>query len=321
MVFHIFPPDKVHYKWDESLEPAIYVNPGDTVVYELREVSDGQITPESTKEVIKEIDWNRVYPLSGPVYVEGADVGDAIQVEVLDIHPRGWGWSAIIPGFGLLEDEFDQPKLKIWDLSSGDYTYFRDDIKIPLDPFCGTMGLAPPVGGGRDVMPPGRHGGNMDIRHLTKGTVLHLPVWVKGGLLSIGDSHAAQGDGEVCVTGIESPMNVSLRIQVKKHAGIDAPQFRTPGPLTSKYDKDGYHVTMGVSSDLMEASRDAVRRMVKYISKGWEMEGWEMEGWEAYILSSVVVDLKISEIVDKPNWIVTAYLPLGIFERKPETST
>ncbi|MFP3952052.1 MAG: acetamidase/formamidase family protein [Candidatus Bathyarchaeia archaeon] len=308
MVFHIFPRDEVHYKWDKSLEPVIRVSPEDTVVYELREVSDGQITPASTHEVIEEIDWNRVYPLSGPVYVEGAEVGDALQVEILDIHPRGWGWSAIIPGFGLLEDEFDEPKLKIWDLSQGDYTPFNEEVKIPLDPFCGTMGLAPPEAGEREVMPPGRHGGNMDNRHLTKGTVLLLPVWVEGGLLSIGDAHAAQGDGEVCVTGIECPMNVSLRIQVKKNAGIDAPQFTTPGPLTSKYDADGYHATMGIGPDLMEASRDAVRHMIDYIS-----DRGGMKRWEAYILCSVVVDLKISEIVDKPNWVVTAYLPLRIF--------
>lgn len=309
MVFHIFPRDEVHYKWDNSIEPVIRISPGDTVVYELKEVTDDQITPTSTYEVLNNVDWDRVYPLSGPVYVEGSEGGDALEVEILDIHTKGWGWSAIFPGFGLLEDEFKEPKLRIWDLSNGVYTSFRDDIKIPLDPFCGTMGVAPPEAGLREVMPPGIHGGNMDIRHLTKGAKLILPIWMEGALFSVGDPHAAQGDGEVCVTGIEAPMDVSLRFQLRKNAEIDAPQFITPGPLTRKYDGEGYHATMGIGSSLMEASRDAVRRMVDHIS-----ERWGIERWEAYILCSVVVDLKISEIVDKPNWIVTAYLPLGIFE-------
>ena len=312
MAFHIFPKDRVHYKWDNSLVPVIRISSGDTVVYELREVSDGQLTPTSAHEALNEMDWGRVYPLAGPVYVEGAEVGDALEVDVLDIHPRGWGWSAIIPGFGLLEDEFKEPRLKIWDLSPGDYAYFRDDIRIPLDPFCGTMGVAPSEAGRREVMPPGRHGGNMDIRHLTRGVKLILPIWVEGALFSVGDPHAAQGDGEVCVTGIEAPMDVSLRFHVRKKEGIDAPQFTTPGPLTSKYDTAGYHATLGMGPDLREASKDAVRRMVDYISGRWEMERWK-----AYILCSVVVDLKISEIVDKPNWIVAAYLPMGIFEGGP----
>jgi len=312
MVLHIFP-NIVHYKWDNSLDPVISISSGDTVYYELREVSDGQISTTSTYESLNKMDWNRVYPLSGPIYIDGADEGDALEVEVLDIHTRGWGWSAIIPGFGLLPDEFREPKLKIWDLSYGDHAYYRDDIKIPLDPFCGTMGVAPSEAGVREVMPPGIHGGNMDIRHLTRGVKLVLPIWVEGGLFSVGDPHAAQGDGEVCVTGIEAPIDVSLRFQVRKHMEIDAPCFITPGPLTDKYDAKGYHATVGIASDLLEASRDAVRRMVDYLAMNWGLERRE-----AYILCSIVVDLKISEIVDKPNWIVAAYLPLGIFQLIPK---
>jgi acetamidase/formamidase len=309
LVFHIFPRDRVHYKWNNSLDPVIRISSEDTIIYELGEVTDGQITPKSSHEDLNKLDWNRVYPLSGPVKVEGADIGDALEVEIIDIHPKAWGWSAILPGFGLLEDEFREPKLQIWDLSYGDYTYFKDDIKIPLDPFCGTMGLAPSEVGNREVMHPGKHGGNMDVRHLTKGTKLLLPVLVDGALFSVGDPHAAQGDGEVCVTGIEAPMDLSLKFRIRKKAGIYAPQFITPGPLTSKYDGAGYHVTLGIGPDLMEASRDAVRHMINYISKSYKMERWE-----AYILCSVVGDLKISEIVDKPNFIVSFYLPLGIFK-------
>ncbi|MEM2893606.1 MAG: acetamidase/formamidase family protein [Candidatus Bathyarchaeia archaeon] len=311
MTLHIFPEDRVHYYWDRELEPVIRVSPGDTVYYELREVSDGQINPASNPEVLREIDWGRVYPLAGPVYVEGAEAGDALEVEVLDIHPGPWGWSAIIPGFGLLEDEFREPKLKIWDLSYGDHTYFREDIKIPLEPFCGTMGVAPKESGKRAVMPPGMHGGNMDIKHLMRGSRLLLPVWVDGALFSVGDPHAAQGDGEVCVTGIEAPMHLSLRFKLRKRMNLDAPQYITPPRPRCISDEAGYHSTLGIGPDLFEASRDAIRRMVNFIA-----DRWKMERWEAYILCSVVVDLKLSEVVDKPNWIVSAHLPLSIFQDK-----
>jgi acetamidase/formamidase len=309
MVFHIFPHDRVHYKWDNRLAPVIRIDPGDTVVFNLREVSDDQITPTSTYKVLNTIDWNRIYPLSGPVLVEGAAPGDTLEVEILDVHSQGWGWSAIIPNFGLLQDIFRDPKLKIWDLSAGDYTYFRDDVKIPLDPFCGTMGVAPARSGRIEVMPPGKFGGNLDVRHLTQGAKLRLPVGVNGALFSVGDPHAAQGDGEVCVTGIEAPMHVSLRFNLQKKAELDAPQFITPGSLTSKYDAAGYYVTLGIDSNLMKAAQAATRQMVEYVSTTWKMAKWE-----AYMLSSIVVDLKINEIVDQPNWVVGAYLPLSIFE-------
>ena len=309
MKTYYFPEEKVNYKWDNRLKPVIKIFPGDTVVYTLREVSDGQISPQSTADDLATLDWNRIYPLSGPIYVEGAEKGDVLEAEILDIHSLGWGWTAIIPEFGLLTEEFKEPQLKIWDLSPGDYTCFREDIKIPLDPFCGTMGVAPLRDGEQPVMPPGEHGGNMDIKHLTKGCKLFLPVWIKGALFSLGDPHAAQGDGEVCVTGIESPMYVSIRFGLRKKVGLQAPQFKIPKPITEKYDEKGYYVTTGISSNLMEASKSALRNMIDYLSKTY---GLSRE--EAYMLSSIVVDLKISEIVDKPNWVISAYLPLNIFE-------
>lgn len=308
MVFHVFPEGKIHFKWDNSLEPGLNVSSGDTVVYNLKDVTDGQISHSSSHKVIEKIDWGRVYPLAGPLSIEGAEVGNVIEAEILDIHTKGWGWSAIIPGFGLLE-EFNEPKLKIWDLSNGDFTYFKKGIKIPLDPFCGTMGVAPSERETREVMPPGRHGGNMDIRHLTKGSRLFLPVQVDGALFSVGDAHAAQGDGEVCVTAIEAPMDVSIKFSLHKKMKLTTPHFITSGPLTSKYDKGGYYATVGISNDLMEAAKKATSSLIDYVSGTWELERWE-----AYMLCSVVADLKISEIVDRPNYIVSAYLPLSIFE-------
>ena len=305
---HYFPEDKVHYVWDNELDPVLTVAPGDTVVYRTREVSDGQISPSSTAEVLAGLDWERLYPLAGPVAVEGAEPGDAVEVEVLDIHTEGWGWAAVIPGFGLLEEDFTEAYLKVFDLSPGDYTLFKDNIAIPIEPFFGTMGVSP-VGSEKPlIMPPGPFGGNMDTRHLTKGSRIFLPVQVPGALFSVGDAHAAQGDGEVCVTGIECPMYAALRFDLHKGRNLPAPQFATPGPLTPKVEGAGWYATMGVNEDLMQAAKDSLRAMVEHISTTYHIEPVE-----AYVLASLVVDLKISEIVDRPNWIVSSYLPLAVF--------
>jgi acetamidase/formamidase len=305
---HYFPGDKVHYVWDNELDPALTVAPGDTVVYRTREVSDGQISPSSTTEDLGGLDWERLYPLAGPVAVEGAEPGDAVEVEVLDIHTEGWGWSAVLPGFGLLEEDFSEAYLKIFDLSPGDYTLFKDGVVIAIEPFFGTMGVSP-VGSEKPlIMPPGPFGGNMDTRHLVKGSRVFLPVQVPGALFSVGDAHAAQGDGEVCVTGIECPMYAALRFDLHKGRNLPAPQFATPGPLTPRVEDAGWYATTGVNPDLMQAAKDSLRAMVEHISTTYHMEPVE-----AYVLASLVVDLKISEIVDRPNWIVSSYLPLAIF--------
>jgi acetamidase/formamidase len=305
---HYFPEDKVHHVWDNELDPILTVAPGDTVVYRTREVSDGQISPNSTAEVLGTLDWERLYPLAGPVRIEDAEPGDVVEVEILDIHTEGWGWSAVIPGFGLLAEDFTEPYLKIFDLSPGDYTLFKDDVVIPIEPFFGTMGVSP-VGSEKPlIMPPGPYGGNMDTRHLTRGARLFLPVQVPGALFSVGDAHAAQGDGEVCVTGIECPMYAALRFDLHKGRNLPAPQFATPGPLTPMVEDAGWYATMGVNPDLMQAAKDSLRAMVEHISTTYHIEPVE-----AYVLASLVVDLKISEIVDQPNWIVSSYLPLAIF--------
>jgi acetamidase/formamidase len=305
---HYFPEDRVHYVWDNELEPVLTIEPGDTVIYNTREVSDGQITRESTAEAVDTFDWDRVYPLAGPIAMQGAEPGDVLEVEVLDIHTVGWGYSLIIPGFGLLAEDFPDAYVKHFDLSNGDYTLFKDDIAIPIDPFFGTMGVAPSGPEKPIIMPPGPFGGNMDTRHITKGAVLYLPVQVGGALFSCGDAHAAQGDGEVCVTGIECPMYAALRFNLIKGRSLPAPQFLTPGALTPKSEGAGWYATMGVNTDLMEAARDSVRAMVEHISVTHSMEPVE-----AYVLASLVVDLKISEIVDAGTWIVSSYLPLSIF--------
>jgi acetamidase/formamidase len=308
---HYFPTDRVHFTWDVGHEPVIEVESGDTVVVETRDVSDNQIGPDSTTEVIASLDWNRVYPLAGPIAVRGAEPGDTLAVDILDIHPRGWGWLAILPELGLLPEDFPNAHLRVFDVSNGDVIHFRDDVKVPIAPFFGTMGVCPAGATAVPVMPPGRFGGNMDTRQLTKGTTLYLPVHVDGARFSCGDAHCAQGDGEVCVTGLESPMYAALRFTLQKGRSIPSPQYAVPpGSLTSKVDHGGWYGTTGVGGDLYVAAQDAVRSMVAHIS-----ETYDMPGEEAYMLSSLCVDLKISEIVDAGQYIVSALLPLAVFGR------
>ena len=240
MATHYFPTDRVHFTWDAGNEPVLTIADGDTVVFETRDVSDDQIGPDSDVSVIATLDWNRVYPLSGPVRVDGAEPGDTLAIEILDIHTKGWGWVAILPGLGLLADDFTEPYLRILDLSEGDVTHFREDITIPLDPFMGTMGVCPADANAQSIMPPGNSGGNRDTRQLVAGTTLYLPVNVAGALFNTVAAHCCQGDGEVFVTGIECPMYAALRFYLIKGRSIPAPQFQTPGPLTPLVEEAGW---------------------------------------------------------------------------------
>ena len=306
---HYFPTDQVHFTWDTTHEPVITVAEGDTVVVETRDVSDNQISPDSDASVIEGLDWGRVYPLAGPIRVEGAAPGDTLAVELLDLRTRGWGWTAILPGLGLLPDDFPDPYLRIFDLSHGDVAYMREDIAIPLTPFFGTMGVCPAGASGQPVMPPGTFGGNMDTRQLVRGATLYLPVEVEEALFSCGDAHGAQGDGEVCVTGLEAPMFAALRFTLEQGRSIPGPQYRTPAPLTPRVDSAPFYGTTGVGGDLYVAAQDAVRAMVDHIAATYDL-GRE----DAYLFCSLAVDLKISEIVDAGQYIVSALLPEAIFD-------
>ena len=310
---HYFPPDQVHFTWDAGHEPVLTVADGDTVVFETRDVSDNQIGPDSDASVIAGLDWDRVYPLAGPVRVEGAAPGDTLAVDILDLHTKGWGWTAILPGLGLLPEDFKDPYLRIFDLTLGDVTYFREDIAIPLTPFMGTMGVCPAGASQQAVMPPGTFGGNMDTRQLVAGTTLYLPVQVEGARFSTGDAHGCQGDGEICVTGLESPMYAALRFRLEKGRTIPCAQYRTaPGSLTRHVDHGAWYGTTGLGGDLYVAAQDATRAMIDHL--GTE-HGLSPE--DAYLLCSLVVDLKISEIVDAGVYIVSALLPESIFTQGP----
>jgi acetamidase/formamidase len=305
---HHLPDVQVHFTWDAGNEPVLGIDSGDTVVVWTRDVSDNQIGPDSDTSVIDGLDWDRVYPLSGPIAIHGAEPGDMLAIEILDIHTQGWGWTAVLPGLGLLSDDFPDAYLRIFDLSAGDVAYMRDDIVIPLEPFFGTMGVCPAGASAQPVMPPGTFGGNMDTRQLVRGATLYLPVQVEQALFSCGDAHGAQGDGEVCVTGLEAPMFAALRFTLEKGRSIPGPQYRTPAPLTARVDASPFFGTTGVGGDLYVAAQDAVRAMIDHIVSTYGL-GRE----DAYLLCSLAVDLKISEIVDAGQYIVSALLPEALF--------
>jgi acetamidase/formamidase len=309
---HYLSDEHVHYTWDTANEPLITIDSGDTVVVWTRDISDNQVARDSDSSVLASFDWGRTYPLTGPIGVHDAQPGDTLQIDILDIHTQGWGWTGVLPGFGLLQKDFPDAYLKVYDLSHGDLAYFREDIVIPLEPYFGTMGVCPSGAIAQSVVPPGAFGGNMDIRQTVRGSTLYLPVQVKQARFSCGDAHGAQGDGEVCGTAIESPMFAALRFTLQKGRSIPAPQYRTPAPLTPRVDSAPFYATTGVNGDLFAASQDAIRAMIDHLGRNY---GLSPE--DAYLLCSVAVDLKISEIVDGGQYIVSALLPEAIFKRSP----
>lgn len=299
--------EQFHLAWDNAIPPIATVNSGVVVTIDALDASCGQLTATSTLADLRGLDFSRVDQVNGPIAVDGAIAGDTLEVQFLDIRPAEWGWTANIPGFGLLASDFPDPELKNWRIES-DTAEFAPGIEIPLSPFCGEIGVAPGEPGPHSTIPPGLHGGNMDTKHLTVGSTLYLPVFVDGGLFSLGDGHAAQGDGEVCGTAIETPMQVTVRLTNRPDLHLRAPEFLTAGPLASRTNVGKFFATDGIGPNLFVAAQDAIRRMIEYLGRD---HGLAPE--KAYLLCSVAVDLRISEIVDAPNWVVTAYLPLSIF--------
>lgn len=255
-----------HLAWDKSLPPVLSVKGGEEVFFRALDASGGAITPATQAGDLKAIDFAVMDPVHGPVFVEGASPGDTLQVDIVEVKPAAWGWTAIFPGFGLLAEEFDTAALKIWEFEAGS-ARFSERIVIPLDPFCGEMGVAPRAEGSFSTIPPGFHGGNIDTRHLTAGSTLFLPVGTEGALFSLGDGHAAQGDGEVCGTAIETPMDVTARLSVRKDITISEFEFLTPGSLAPRTNTAPYYVTTGHGPDLMEAARKAIRHMIAYLQR------------------------------------------------------
>jgi acetamidase/formamidase len=299
-----------HFGWNRDFPPAKVAKPGETIHFECLDSSGGQIGADATISTIASLDFGKVNPVTGPVYVEGAEPGDALKVSLRKFIPSGTGWTANIPGFGLLADQFTEPALHLWtyDPATMAPAAYGPKGRVPLKPFAGTIGVAPGEAGLHSVVPPRRVGGNLDIRDLTAGATLYLPVEVEGALFSIGDTHAAQGDGEVCGTAIESQMDVELTLDLVKGAHLKSPRFTTDGPVTRHLDGAGYEVTTGVGPDLMTGARESVMRMIDLLAAEHGLDPAD-----AYLLASVCGDLRISEIVDMPNWVVSFYFPRIVF--------
>ncbi len=298
--------DRFHLAWDPAISPIETVDSGALVEFDLLDAAGGQLSADSTVEDLGRLDFDRVDQVNGPIAVVGAEPGDTLQIDLLEFEPADWGWTASIPGFGLLADQFPDPYLRITKVPRvGERAEFLPGVRVPIAPFCGEVGVAP-VDGPRSTIPPDLHGGNMDTRHLTAGSTLFLPVFHVGARLSMGDGHAAQGDGEVCGTAIETPMRTLVRLTVRKDLHLSGPEFLTPDVQTLVGRR---YATDGVGPDLNEAARDAVRRMIDWLGREHGIAAID-----AYLLASVAIDLRISEIVDMPNVVVTAHCPLSIFD-------
>jgi acetamidase/formamidase len=300
-----------HFGWNNANAAVARIAPGETVEFHPMDSSGGQLTTASTVADVGRLDFAKVNPVAGPVHVDGARPGDAIKVTLMGFTPSGWGWTANIPGFGLLADQFKEPALHIWryDTATLAPAMYGPGGRVPLKPFCGTIGLAPAEPGQHSIVPPRRVGGNMDIRDMAAGAELYLPVEVEGGLFSVGDTHATQGDGEVCGTAIESPCSLAARFDLVKGAALAFPRFTTPGPVARHMDGKGYEATTGIGPDLMAATRAAVSGMIDLLARRHNMSAVD-----AYMLCSVCADLRISEVVDAPNWVVSFYFPRIVFE-------
>ena len=302
--------DSASFVWDNSIAPVLEIESGETVELETADASGGQLTADSTPADVAALDFERVNPVTGPVFVRGAQPGDVLAIEILELRPHTWGWTAIIPGFGLLADEFTEPWLRISDVDAANgRVRFADDITLPFAPFPGTIGVAPAEPGSHSIVPPRRWGGNMDIKHLQPGSTLYLPVGVEGALFSVGDTHAAMGDGEVCGTAVETAMDITVRLTVRHDLSIAYPQYQIPAGQLARGEASGYHVCTGIHEDLMEAVREAIRGLVEHMVT---RHGRDRQ--EAYAIASVAADLRIHEVVDVPNWVVGAFLPHAIFE-------
>ncbi|KAH7907598.1 hypothetical protein BJ138DRAFT_1014228 [Hygrophoropsis aurantiaca] len=309
MSIHSLKRSQCNLAWDNSIPPVIQIQSGEQVTFDCLDASNGQLTPESTAPSIGTLDLSLCDQVNGPVYVKGANVGDTLQVDVLSIENADWGWTALIPGFGLLADEYPEPALKIWKLNHEEgFAWFKEakGMKVPLRPFAGEMGVAPGKKGSYSTIPPYPTGGNIDTRHVTVGSTLYLPIEVDGALFSIGDGHAAQGDGgEVAErTAIETPMKVTVRLTARK----DKPYTKTPhfSTFVAASDEE-YYCTTGVDSDIREATRSAVRSMIEFLTTDYGLEKAE-----AYMLCSVAGDLRMHEVVDMPNYVIGMMMPKSV---------
>jgi acetamidase/formamidase len=294
--------------WDNSVHPRLEVESGDTVVMDVPE-SCGQVTPDWKDDDLAHISFDPIHALIGSIFVKGAQPGDVLEVKVNRMDHKGWGWSGHLNGFGLLAEDFEFAYIHHWKLDGETCDFGVRGIRLPFEPFFGTMGVAPREAGRINTIPPRANAGNLDIRHLGPGSTVWLPVFVDGALFACGDCHGAQGDGEVCGTGVEAPMRTALSLAVRKDVTLQEVQFQSAARPAGQ-DLGPRHATTAHGPDLMENAKNAVRYMID-----WLVDRYGVTRSQAYLLCSTAGDLRISEIVDAPNWIVSFYMPLGIFGR------
>jgi acetamidase/formamidase len=297
--------DHGHVRWNRDLTPALEVESGAVVEMQLKDSSDGQVQPGWTTADLPKLNRDRIHALTGPVLVKGAQPGDVLEVHVLDLQHFGWGWSSLVPGLGVLPERFPDPFLFIWKFED-DLTRSLAPAVLPLRPFCGIMGVAPDAPGEHRTRPPGRFGGNLDIRDLGIGARLFLPVHVPGALFSAGDTHAAQGDGEVCINGIEMP--AQARFHLTLHRGRSLPEPRAEIPPRQTGADLGAWIFIASREELWPAVKSVVGQAIDFLS-----DRFQLTNELAYILCSTALHLRVSQCVNQPMITLTGHLPKSLF--------
>jgi acetamidase/formamidase len=296
----------LHMNWNPELKPVAEIDPGSTVQVDIPDSSTLQIRENFTTEDLRNVDGSLLDAAVGPIYVKGSEPGDVLEVSIEKLDVASWGWTMVSWDFGFIKHRF-RDRLLIWDIgreeaiARGD---FLNGIRIPVSPFLGIIGTAPSAGK-HGMIPPQYFGGNMDNRLLGQRSKVYLPVSVPGALLSVADPHAAQGDGEVCGTAIETMATARLKVNLLKGSSISAPRAfsndRGLGPVV---------VTMGISPDIHTACSDAIENMIE------ELQTYGFTDEEAYALCSVTGNLRISEVVDEPNYVVSMLVPKEIARQR-----
>lgn len=310
MAEHFLSKAHVHTRWDNRLPPALEIASGDVVAFECFDSSGGQVTPASTLDDYAKIDRGRIHTITGPVFVKDARPGDVLEIRVRRIRHHGWGWTSLVPGLGALPGRFPDLFLFLWELEE---TVSRSlaPVTLPLAPFLGIMGVAPPTPGEHRTRPPGPFGGNLDIRQLVAGATLYLPVFNEGALFSAGDAHAAQGDGEVCINGIEAPVDAELQLTVRRDFRLDQPFAELPPPKAPTVPALGSFAFIASAEQTMDAARDVIHQAIDFL-----MARLALSPQHAYILCSVALDLRISQCVNTPMITVTGMLDRSLFAAK-----
>ena len=309
MTEHILSASPTHSVWDRSIPPRLHIHPGDEVAYECVDASGGQVHPGMTIQDYVAIDRTRIHALTGPVWIDGAEPGDVLEIDVLSTRHADWGWSSVIEGLGFLKDRFRDPYLFHWQLD-GESTASLAPAVVPLRPFLGVMGVARAEDGNFRTRPPGPFGGNLDVRELCAGSRLYLPVFNPGALFSCGDGHAAQGDGEVCINGIECPLDVTLRFHPHKQQPLSSPLIESSEAVAPDSSANAW-VVVETGTDLADTARAATSRMVDLL-----VSRWGFSPVHAYILCSVALKLRLSQVVNEPVYTVSGAIAKQILPNR-----